>query len=38
MTGSALAFERGDISLQQLLAIAPGAPHKLPLARGSFTA
>jgi cyclopropane-fatty-acyl-phospholipid synthase len=37
MTGSALAFERGDISLQQLLAAAPGAPPELPLARGSFT-
>jgi cyclopropane-fatty-acyl-phospholipid synthase len=38
MTGSALAFDRGDISLQQLLAAAPGAPAELPLARGSFTA
>ncbi len=33
MTGSALAFERGDISVQQLLAAAPGAPPHLPLAR-----
>jgi cyclopropane-fatty-acyl-phospholipid synthase len=38
MTGSALAFERGDISVQQLLAAAPGAPAELPLARASFTA
>jgi len=38
MTGSALAFERGDISIQQLLAAAPGVPAELPLARASFTA
>jgi cyclopropane-fatty-acyl-phospholipid synthase len=38
MTGSALAFERGDISLQQLLAAAPGSPVELPLARPAFTA
>jgi cyclopropane-fatty-acyl-phospholipid synthase len=38
MTGSALAFERGDISVQQLLATVPGAPAGLPLARGSFNA
>jgi cyclopropane-fatty-acyl-phospholipid synthase len=38
MTGSALAFERGDISVQQLLAAVPGAQPNLPLARGSFTA
>ncbi|HEX6229952.1 MAG TPA: class I SAM-dependent methyltransferase [Solirubrobacterales bacterium] len=37
MTGSALAFESGDISVQQLLAAAPGAPSGLALARGSFT-
>jgi cyclopropane-fatty-acyl-phospholipid synthase len=37
MTGSALAFERGDISLQQLLAAVPGESAELPLARGSFT-
>ena len=37
MTGSALAFERGDISLQQLLAAAPGARVELPLARPAFT-
>ncbi len=36
MTGSALAFERGDISVQQLLAAATGAPPELPLARGRF--
>ncbi len=35
MTGSALAFERGDISVQQLLAAAPGAPPGLPLSRHS---
>ncbi|HEX7060030.1 MAG TPA: cyclopropane-fatty-acyl-phospholipid synthase family protein [Solirubrobacterales bacterium] len=33
MTGSALAFERGDISVQQLLASVPGAPAEFPLAR-----
>jgi cyclopropane-fatty-acyl-phospholipid synthase len=38
MTGSALAFERGDISVQQLLAAAPGAPVELPLARAAFLA
>jgi cyclopropane-fatty-acyl-phospholipid synthase len=38
MTGSALAFERGDISVQQLLGAAGGEPTGLPLARGSFTA
>jgi hypothetical protein len=32
MTGAAQSFERGDISVNQLLA-APGAPHRLPLAR-----
>ncbi len=37
MTGSALAFERGDISIQQLLAAVPGAPADTSLARGSFT-
>jgi cyclopropane-fatty-acyl-phospholipid synthase len=36
MTGSALAFERGDISVQQLLAAVPGAPPELPLARGGL--
>ncbi len=38
MTGSALAFERGDISVQQLLSAVPGVPAGLPLARGSFNA
>jgi cyclopropane-fatty-acyl-phospholipid synthase len=33
MTGSALAFESGDISVHQVLAAKPGAPHDLPLAR-----
>ena len=33
MTGSAASFERGDISVDQLLAAAPGAPHGLPMAR-----
>ncbi len=33
MTGSKLAFERGDISVQQLLAAAPGASAALPLSR-----
>ena len=35
MTGSALAFDRGDISVQQLLAGAPGASPGLPLSRHS---
>lgn len=34
MTAAALAFERGGISVHQLLAAAPGSPHRLPLARG----
>jgi cyclopropane-fatty-acyl-phospholipid synthase len=34
MTGSALAFDRGEISVHQILAAAPGAPHGLPLVRG----
>jgi cyclopropane-fatty-acyl-phospholipid synthase len=33
LTASALAFERGHISVQQLLGAAPGARHALPLAR-----
>jgi cyclopropane-fatty-acyl-phospholipid synthase len=33
MSASALAFDRGEISVQQLLAAAPGAPPGLPLAR-----
>ncbi len=37
MTGSALAFERGDISVQQLLAAAPGAQPNLPLSRAGLS-
>jgi cyclopropane-fatty-acyl-phospholipid synthase len=33
MTGSAVSFERGKISVHQMLAAAPGAPHGLPLTR-----
>jgi cyclopropane-fatty-acyl-phospholipid synthase len=33
MSGSALAFERGDVSVFQTLAARPGAPHGLPLGR-----
>jgi cyclopropane-fatty-acyl-phospholipid synthase len=33
MTGSAQSFEAGEISVQQVLAAAPGAAHDLPLAR-----
>ena len=33
MTGSAQSFEAGEISVQQVLAAAPGATHDLPLAR-----
>jgi cyclopropane-fatty-acyl-phospholipid synthase len=33
MTASALAFERGEISVCQVLTAAPEAPHRLPLAR-----
>ena len=36
MTGSALAFEAGDISVHQVLACKPGAPHGLPLARAGL--
>ena len=38
MTGSALAFEAGDISVHQVLAAKPGAPHGLPLAREALLA
>jgi len=38
MTGSALAFEAGDISVHQVLAAKPGAPHELPLAREKLLA
>jgi cyclopropane-fatty-acyl-phospholipid synthase len=33
MTGSALAFERGDITIYQALVAAPGGDHGLPLSR-----
>ena len=33
MAGSALAFEDADISVFQILASRPGAPHGLPLLR-----
>lgn len=33
MLGSALGFEAGEISLHQVLAARPGAPHGLPLTR-----
>ncbi|HJS93702.1 MAG TPA: cyclopropane-fatty-acyl-phospholipid synthase family protein, partial [Solirubrobacteraceae bacterium] len=33
MLGSALGFEAGEISLHQVLAARPGAPHGLPLIR-----
>ena len=33
LAGSALAFEDGDISVFQVLAARPGAPHGLPLTR-----
>jgi cyclopropane-fatty-acyl-phospholipid synthase len=36
MTGSARAFERGEISIHQVLAAAPGAPSELPLVREAF--
>ena len=31
--GAALGFERGDLSVHQVVAVAPGAPHGLPLGR-----
>ena len=31
--GAALSFERGELSVHQVLAVAPGAAHGLPLAR-----
>ncbi|HKO26906.1 MAG TPA: cyclopropane-fatty-acyl-phospholipid synthase family protein [Solirubrobacteraceae bacterium] len=34
MLGSALGFEAGEISVHQVLAARPGAPHGLPLTRG----
>ncbi|HET6867548.1 MAG TPA: cyclopropane-fatty-acyl-phospholipid synthase family protein [Solirubrobacteraceae bacterium] len=33
MLGSALGFEAGEISVHQVLAASPGAPHDLPLTR-----
>jgi cyclopropane-fatty-acyl-phospholipid synthase len=38
MTASALAFERGDVSIHQLLVAVPGEQHPLELARPSFVA
>ncbi|MEX0620769.1 MAG: cyclopropane-fatty-acyl-phospholipid synthase family protein [Solirubrobacterales bacterium] len=38
MTASALAFERGDVSIHQLLVAIPGGQHSLELARPSFVA
>ena len=36
--GAALGFERGDLSVHQILAVAPGGPHGLPLGRRSEAA
>ena len=36
--GAALSFERGDLSIHQVVAVAPGAAHQLPLARRASTA
>ena len=33
--GAALSFERGDLSVHQVVAVAPGGPHGLPLARAA---
>ena len=38
MAASALAFERGDVSIFQLLAAVPGDGHQLDLARPTFVA
>ena len=38
MAASALAFERGDVSIFQLLAAVPGDRHQLDLARPTFVA
>jgi cyclopropane-fatty-acyl-phospholipid synthase len=38
MTASALAFERGDVSIHQLLVAIPGGQHPLELARPGFVA
>jgi cyclopropane-fatty-acyl-phospholipid synthase len=36
MLGSALGFEAGEISVHQVLAARPGAPHELPLTRSEL--
>jgi cyclopropane-fatty-acyl-phospholipid synthase len=36
MSGSAVSFDRGEISVHQVLAAAPGARHGLPLARAGL--
>ena len=38
MTGAAMSFEEGDISVHQVLAAKPGAPHALPLSRAELVA
>jgi cyclopropane-fatty-acyl-phospholipid synthase len=38
MTGAALNFERGEISVHQVLAATPGAAHSLPLTREALQA
>jgi cyclopropane-fatty-acyl-phospholipid synthase len=38
LTGSALGFEDGDVTVYQLLAVRHGAPHDLPLERPAFLA
>ncbi|MGH2884093.1 MAG: class I SAM-dependent methyltransferase, partial [Solirubrobacteraceae bacterium] len=38
MLGSALGFEAGEISVHQVLAARPGAPHELPLTRAELLA
>lgn len=35
--GAALSFERGALSVHQVLAVAPGAPHGLPLRRSAHS-
>ncbi len=37
MTGAARTFDSGEIAVHQVLAAAPGAAHRLPLARGLTT-
>ena len=36
--GAALSFERGDLSVHQVVAVAPGGSHGLPLARRALEA